>query len=177
MKRSIIFLSLIFVLSGCDVALERLQSGTLEGYLKCVSNNEDKADAISSRYVNNACAKKHSKTRDSSRGFPTGCKASIQTVFNTKLEINNCKNNTTKIITSIKGVVWISNYQNLEDIRIVTERKEIFAEPNSRINLDLKFKLIEGLVFDEAIPFCDDDTEEVCKSWSIDEYSYIDADI
>lgn len=179
MKKSIIFLSLIFVLSGCDVVMETLQKGSIEGYLKCVSNNEDKANAISSRYVQTACAVKHSKTTDDSRGFLNGCGAQIILGSKPKINIPKCKNDTNKIITSIQGWIKLENLENQDDIKLKSDRATVFIEPKQTVRLELEVKgsKLKSIEDYDSIPGCGQVTEGPCKSWGIQEYSYIEADI
>ena len=180
MKKSILFLSLIFVITGCDVAEETLQRKSLDGYLKCLENNEEKLNAVKESYVQSACAKKHSKLKKGSRGFPKPCKASVS-FTSSNIRVAECKNNTSKIITSILAQAIIKNIENQEDIKIKTVKREVFIEPDdfvrASLSLDDSSEYIDRLRDFSDVPFCEDDSTETCKGWDIFEYSYIEVDI
>lgn len=183
-NKHLLLILLGFGLIGCDVAEETLQRKSLDGYLKCLENNEEKINAVSESYVQSACAKKHSKLKKGSSGFPSPCRASVS--FNpANITFTRCKNNTSKIITSIVARAYIKNIENQDDIEINTVRGEIFVEPNGLmkkyLSLDDSSEFKDRFNDFSEVPYCKDDhiddSIETCKGWSIFEYSYIDVDI
>jgi len=179
MKNYLISFLTIFILVSCDAvedyAAETLKSKTMKGYLQCMENNKEEISFLGNTYVSDECAKKHSKKSSSSPDI-SPCRASVFTGSNPRVEIGPCDNNTQSVITSLKVGIAVKNIPDDSYISITSEHKSTFIKPNQDIRTKI---LIDSSKFNDYpnLPFCNDKPDEVCKSWFINEYSYIPANI
>ena len=180
MKNYLISFLTIFILVSCDgvedFAAETMKSKTMKGYLQCMENNKEEISCLGYAYVSDECAKKHSKKSSSSTGI-SPCRAAIFTGSNPSVEIGPCDNNTQSVITSLKVSIVVKNTFEEGDIYITSKHKSVFIKPKQNINTKILIDSSKLNYFPNP-PFCSDaKPDEVCKSWFIEEYSYIPANI
>jgi hypothetical protein len=179
MKNYLISFLTIFILVSCDdvedFAAETIKSKTMKGYLQCMENNDEEVSFFGYTYVRDECAKKHSKKSNNSSYFAE-CTASIKTGSNPSVEIGTCNNKTNSVVTTLKVGISVKNIPEDKYISITSEHKSMFMKPSQ--NIGPKISINSSKLNDYPnLPFCDDEPEEICKSWFISEYSYIPANI
>ena len=176
MKNVFILLVLIGI-AGCEKANEILKKGSFDGYAQCIKNNREKVDILGNRIVENECAKKFSKTADGGKVF-SKCSASVSLGSKPQVKIDECKNDSDKIITSIKVYITVFNFpdSNSSKFRLSSKHEPIFIKPGESLR---KVIYTSNSSIDEYLPGCNKEINPTkpCISWSIDEHKYLNIDI
>jgi hypothetical protein len=182
--KSLFILLALFGVSSCEKLEEVLQKGSLDGYFQCIKNNQEKRTLLGENLVRDACTKKHSKKADGGKVF-SSCRGGVMLGNKPSVNITGCTNTSNKIITSIKVAIRVKNFDEGNDkasIKLTSKHEPIFLKPGETLNKKI-FTNTSALLDDKkgritmVTPSCNDQSQNICWTWFIDEHKYLDLDI
>lgn len=176
---------------GCDVIDEAINAplkGSLDSVLLCMEENANKKDLIGEAIIKQKCVNKHQLFSDD---IPSKlCSASVTVNHEgvSRIEPNeDCINSTGHIITSIKGVIVVSNLVGDKNETKSTSTMEAGYAQSSATWIEPGETLHWNILRTEHdwpdqvtkdLPYCSKTSKKVCiSSWRFDGYYYLKIDI
>ena len=178
------------LLAGCDVvsdgAKQALEKGNLDAIVRCMESNASKEVFLSDDYIKQECIKEYS-SQTSEDLESEDCSAAItfsKAYATLGFDDCDCRNKSDRIITSITTTV---NLQNIDgkassSLRFRNTRERLFILPDACFDFS-SYALIDEKdreLIPDDIPFCsklDPGQLEVCKSWTINSFGSVRANI
>ena len=175
---------------GCDVinkAINAPPKDSLDTVLLCMEENAKKKDLIGEAFIKQECVSKHQLSANDTPSKPCGAWVTVNPTGTSTIAPNeDCINSTGHIITSIKGVIVVSNLVGDKNDTESTSTMEAgyaqssatWIEPGETLHWNIlrtEHEWPEQVT--EDIPYCSKNSKEVCISWAFDGYYYLKIDI
>jgi len=193
MKSSLTFLSLVLVslstLTGCDMLQDELNKppeGSVDAVISCINDNSHKKDMLDEEFIAEQCVKKHQRF---SKEDPTSqCSALITPKVDEDSVIRltaKCVNTTNRIVTAFGAAIQVENLPvgGAAVGETATETAKGWSKV-IKIMPKESFDRVKVLVdkdwpdeVTESLPYCSQKLEEICKTWYITGYSYLNPNI
>ena len=197
MKRSSTLLSVALAsllnLTGCDMLQDKLNKppkGSVDAFISCIDDNAHKKDMLDKEFIAEQCVKKHQRF---SKEDPTSqCSALITPKVDEDSVIRltaKCVNTTNRIVTAFGAAIQVENLPvgGAAVGETATETATETAKGWSKVIKIMpkeSFDRVKVLVdkdwpdeVTESLPYCSQKLEEICKTWYITGYSYLNPNI
>lgn len=193
MKRSSTLLSVALAsllnLTGCDMLQDKLNKppkGSVDAFISCIDDNAHKKDMLDEEFIAEQCVKKHqlfSKEDPASQ-----CSAFVAPKVDEDSVIRlsaKCVNTTNRIVTALGAAI------DVENLPVEGAASEATATGTAKgwskvikIMPEESFNRVEVVIekdwpdeVTQSLPNCSAKPEEICKTWRITGYSYLNPNI
>ena len=194
MKRSLTLLSVVLAslltLTGCDMLQDKLNKppkGSVDAVISCIDDNAHKKDMLDEEFIAEQCVKKHQRF---SKEDPTSsqCSALVTSKVDEDSVIRlsaKCVNTTNRIVTALGAAI------DVENLPVEGAASEATATGTAKgwstvikIMPEESFNGVEVVIekdwpdeVTQSLPYCSDKPEEICKTWYITGYRYLNPNI
>ena len=193
MKRSSTLLSVALAsllnLTGCDMLQDKLNKppeGSVDAVISCINDNSHKKDMLDEEFIAEQCVKKHQRF---SKEDPTSqCSAFVAPKVDEDSVIRlsaKCVNTTNRIVTALGAAI------DVENLPVEGAASEATATGTAKgwskvikIMPEESFNGVEVVIekdwpdeVTQSLPYCSAKPEEICKTWYITGYSYLNPNI
>ena len=193
MKRSSTLLSVALAsllnLTGCDMLQDKLNKppkGSVDAFISCIDDNAHKKDMLDEEFIAEQCVKKHQLF---SKEDPTSqCSAFVAPKVDEDSVIRlsaKCVNTTNRIVTAFGAAI------DVENLPVEGAASEATATGTAKgwskvikIMPEESFDRVEVVIekdwpdeVTQSLPNCSAKPEEICKTWRITGYSYLNPNI
>ena len=185
---SVALASLLY-LTGCDMLQDKLNKppkGSVDAVISCIDDNAHKKDMLDEEFISEQCVKKHQRF---SKEDPTSqCSASVSPKVDEDTVIRlsaKCVNTTNRIVTAFGAAI------DVENLPVEGAASEATATGTAKgwskvikIMPKESFDWVEVVIekdwpdeVTQSLPYCSAKPEEICKTWYITGYSYLNPNI
>ena len=194
MKRSSTLLSVALAsllnLTGCDMLQDKLNKppkGSVDAFISCIDDNAHKKDMLDKEFIAEQCVKKH-QLFSKENPATSQCTASVAPKVDGDRVIRlsaKCVNTTNRIVTALGAAI------DVENLPVEGAASEATATGTAKgwskvikIMPEESFNGVEVVIekdwpdeVTQSLPYCSDKPEEICKTWYITGYRYLNPNI